>query len=102
MNWIVKWLVEKLLAKKLLKPLTWVHVKLIGKRSETLAILLAIAWILEASGVLPSDVVDKLELILGSAMAPTLLDKVTRYSSLKDNLVEELKKKLEKPSEKPQ
>ena len=99
MNFVIKWLLEKMVSKYALGYLLNIHAKLIGNRTQLLGVLLGLVWALEALQIIPSEAARKLEMIIGAMMVPTALDKFTRYAPLKDAILEQLKKKLERAQE---
>lgn len=79
MNWLIQRVFEWKVVPKILSPLIWLYGMATHHRTEILAAVWLVCYLLESWGTLPKGIADQLETAIGGGAVLTFLDKIKRY-----------------------
>ena len=86
MNWLVSWLMKKVVARKLAAPVTWVAAKVKGHRTEIATALFVLTYPLEMAGLVPATLAEQNRVSATAAGLVTGADKIRHYAGMAEEV----------------
>lgn len=87
MNWLVEWLMKKMLARVLSKPVAWLAERVKGNRTQIATGLFVLTYPLEMAGLIPEPLAEQLRIAATAAGLVTGADKLRHYAKLAEDTI---------------
>lgn len=91
MNWLVSWVMKKVVARKLAAPVAWLAAKVKGHRTEIATALFVLTYPLEMAGLIPPALAEQIRVAAAGAGLVTGADKIRHYAKLAEEVAQAAK-----------